>query len=309
LIASTLPETLCRVIQGGPDRASELLTLAWGHIFFTGSSRVGRLVMQAAAATLSPVTLELGGKNPCIVLADADPRITAERIAWGKFLNAGQTCAAPDTCFVARPIFPKFLAALRTAIRTFYGPDPRQSPDYSRIAHPAHFDRLRAFVGKGTLLQGGDSDRASLYFAPTLLQPDPDADPTVLQEEIFGPILPLLPFDDLAEVRSRLEAWPVPLAAYIFSSQRRRALRVLNTLRCATAAINDTVLQIANPRLDFGGLGQSGFGAYRGHASFATFSHFQARWIKPQRPHLRLRFPPFRITLAWLKRFYDWLGG
>jgi acyl-CoA reductase-like NAD-dependent aldehyde dehydrogenase len=288
--------------------AEALLGARFDKIFFTGSTAVGRAVMAAAARHLTPVTLELGGKCPCIVCADAPLDVTARRIAWGKFMNAGQTCVAPDFVWVERPVREALLAALQGAIREFYGDDPRHSPDYGRIVHRRHFDRLRGLLNAGRVVCGGQHDPEALYFAPTILT-DVPLDAPVMQEEIFGPILPVLAFDRLDEVLTLLAQRPTPLAVYLFCRDRATQARVLAETRSGGVCLNDTVVHLLSKALPFGGLGESGMGAYHGRAGFDTFSHHRPVLRRTFFPDFRLRYPPPRFGLRVFKRVARWLLG
>lgn len=306
LINDIFPPEYCLVVTGTSQEAAALLDLPWDHIFFTGSTRVGRLVMQAAAKYLTSVTLELGGKNPCIVLADAPLEIAAERIAWGKFLNAGQTCGAPDHCYVQRQILEPFTEALNRVLSRFYGADPRQSPDFGRIVNQVHLDRLVGYLSQGRVLAGGQFDRESRYVAPALLTDVPETAP-LMQEEIFGPILPLLPFDDFGSLLVALRDRPKPLAAYVFTRDAACQAKALRDLSAGTMAFNDTLSQIASPRLPLGGVGASGMGHYHGQASFECFSHYKSVLAKGYAWNNRMKYPPYTVPLKWLKKIYPWL--
>lgn len=307
LITELFPPEYCQVVTGTAQEAAALLDLPWDHIFFTGSTRVGRLVMQAAAKHLTSVTLELGGKNPCIVLADAPLEVAAERIAWGKFLNAGQTCGAPDHCYVQRQGLQPFAEALIRVLSRFYGADPRQSPDFGRIVNTAHFDRLLGYLSQGRVLAGGQVDRGSRYMAPTLLTDVPENAP-LMQEEIFGPILPLLLFDDLDALLEILRDRPKPLAAYVFTRDAASQAKALQRLSAGTMALNDTLSQIASPHLPLGGVGESGQGHYHGQASFACFTHYKSVLAKGYAWNNRMKYPPYTVPLKWLKKIYPWLA-
>lgn len=306
ILAAALPPEHATVLQGGAETAESLLAQRFDHIFFTGGTAIGQRVAAAAARALTPCTLELGGKSPCIVCADADLRAAARRIAWGKFLNAGQTCVAPDTVWVQRTVAEDFLADLQGAITAFYGTDPRQSPDFARIVSEAHCDRLAALLDVGRLVCGGTVDRAVRYVAPTVLT-DLPADAPILREEVFGPILPVVPFDDLDTLLADLRDRPTPLALYVFARRRATQDHVLARTRSGSACVNDTVLQILNPRLPFGGLGPSGWGAYHGRSGFDTFSHARAVLRRGAGHDPAMRFPPFRTGLPVLRRVLPWL--
>jgi aldehyde dehydrogenase (NAD+) len=300
------PEYLT-VVEGGPQESQALLTLAFDKIFFTGSIPVGKLVAQAAARQLIPVTLELGGKSPCLVDETADLKGSARRIAWGKFLNAGQTCVAPDYLLVQESILPAFLEQLAATLTEFYGPDPAQSPDYARIINPKHFGRLCRLMAGTRIYAGGQTDAAQRYIAPTLLTEVSWQHP-LMQEEIFGPLLPVLPFRTLADAIAQVNAQPKPLALYLFSKSKKNQAAVLAQTSSGTACINETVSHLGNPHLPFGGVGSSGQGSYHGKASFEAFSHQKSVLRKPFRPDLPLRYPPYsQEKLTWIKRAFRWL--
>jgi aldehyde dehydrogenase (NAD+) len=309
LISATFPEEYLAVVQGARDAAEALLREKFDTIFFTGSTSVGRAVMSAAARHLTPVTLELGGKCPCLVCGDAPLEITARRIAWGKFMNAGQTCVAPDFVFVDRRVHAAFVDALKRALREFYGDDPQKSPDYGRVVNRRHFDRLTGYLRTGQVVHGGLHDAADLYLAPTILT-DVPTDAPVMQEEIFGPILPVLEFTALDDVLALLRERPTPLALYLFTPDRATQERVLAATRSGGVCLNDTVVHIVGPHVPFGGLGESGLGAYHGRASFDCFTHRRSVLRRSLAIDPKLRYPPPRVSLAMLKRaFRFFLGG
>ena len=306
MIRSCFPANYITVVEGERPAAEALLKEKFDHIFFTGSTATGRAVMTAAARHLTPVTLELGGKSPCIVCADAPLQITARRIIWGKCLNAGQTCVAPDYLLVDRRIREPLVAELRKALQSFFGDDPRTSGDYGRIVHRAHFDRLLSFLQDGTVLHGGESDADSRYLAPTLLgNVAPDA--PVMQQEIFGPILPVLEFDHLDEALSFIRARPDPLALYLFSTDKATCRRVELETRSGGLCLNDTVVHLLCKNLPFGGRGDSGMGAYHGKSGFERFSHYKTVVHRALRPDPDFRYPPAKVGLAKLKRFFPFL--
>jgi aldehyde dehydrogenase (NAD+) len=308
LIRATFPEEYVAVVPGERDTAEALLGEKFDTIFFTGSTPVGRAVMAAAARHLTPITLELGGKCPCLVCADAPPDTTARRIAWGKFMNAGQTCVAPDFVLVDRRIRPALLDALRRALHEFYGGDPQRSPDYGRIVNRKHFGRLTGYLGTGQVAHGGTHDAGDLYIAPTILT-GTTMDAPVMQEEIFGPILPVLEFDGLDDALARLRDRPTPLALYLFTHDRAAQERLLAATRSGGVCLNDTVTHMVGKHLPFGGLGDSGLGAYHGRASFDCFTHRRSVSHRSLAFDPKLRYPPPRIALATLQRVYRFLLG
>jgi acyl-CoA reductase-like NAD-dependent aldehyde dehydrogenase len=306
LITETFPAEYIVLVNGGPDVAEELLRERFDKIFFTGSPRVGRLVMAAAARQLTPVTLELGGKCPAIVCADAAVDLAARRIAWGKFIGAGQTCVAPDHVFVQRRLREPFLQAVKQNLLKFYGPDPHRSADYGRIVNERHFDRIVSYLTNGTVVCGGERDRGELYLAPTVLTEVTPAAP-VMQEEIFGPVLPVIEFDQVSEVIHRLRAAPAPLAVYLFTADRVLERELIGQIRSGGVCVNDVISQMLGTRLPFGGLGESGFGAYHGRAGFDAFSHQRAVLRRATWLDLPFRYPPQRLSTAGLKRALKFL--
>ena len=296
------PQLVCLLPPQEVGHAA-LLSQKYDYIFFTGSARVGRIVMTAAAARLTPVTLELGGKSPCIVDRTADLRLAARRIVYGKFLNAGQTCVAPDHLLVQREVKQPLMNELRRAIGELYGPDPLNSPDLGRIVNEKHFDRLLGLMEGQKVVVGGVWDREKRKIAPTLLdEVSPDA--PVMQEEIFGPILPVLTFDRLGEVIERQQTLPAPLALYLFTRSRANWRRVVEQVRYGGGCINDTVIHLANDHLPFGGVGESGMGSYHGKAGFAAFSHEKSVLLRPSLPDLPLRYPPYTsLGFSMVRKF------
>jgi aldehyde dehydrogenase (NAD+) len=296
------------VFEGGADVAESLLRQPFDHVFFTGSTQTGRKIMRAAAAHPAPVTLELGGKCPCIVCDDVDVRVAARRILWGKCLNAGQTCVAPDYVLVHARIRQAFLDEAVRVLQRFFGPAPQQSPDFGRIVNEREFDRLARYLSEGTVVCGGDHDRADLYIAPTLLL-DPDPDSAVMREEIFGPILPVLGFEDLAEVLAFLETRPRPLALYLFTDRADTQRHVLAATSSGGVCINDTVRHAFGKDLPFGGVGASGMGRYHGRAGFECFSNTRSVVRRSLAVDPGFIYPPTAVSLATLKRVYRRLFG
>jgi len=297
---------LAAVVEGGADTARCLLSEGFDRIFYSGGPDVGRLVMRAAADGPTPVTLELGGKNPCVVDRSADLAATGRRIAWGKLLNAGQSCVAPDYALVHREVKDALVAALADAVRDLYGDDPSRSPDYGRIASQRHFERLLGLMSQGTVVLGGETDPGDLYIAPTLMErPEPGS--ALAREEIFGPILPIVEWGDVEEAIAEIRSRPAPLALYVFASDRGLADAVLDAVPSGGACVNDVISHMANDALPFGGVGPSGMGAYHGKASFDTFTHYRSVMRKGFALDLPVRYPPYekrRRWLEWLSRLY-----
>ncbi|PSN20312.1 aldehyde dehydrogenase family protein [filamentous cyanobacterium CCP5] len=301
LIGEIFDPNYVAVVEGGVETAQALLQLKFDHIFFTGGTRVGQIVMEAAAKHLTPVTLELGGKSPCIVDTDVDIKTTAKRILWGKFLNAGQTCVAPDYLLVHEEIKVPLLEALKTTLQESYGENPAESPDLARVINERQFDRLAGYLESASIYFGGDRDRSQGYIAPTLLEPVTWDDP-VMQEEIFGPILPVLPYGDLGEAIAAINARPKPLAIYLFSRNKQIQQRILAETSSGGVCINEVFMHIAIWEMPFGGVGQSGIGAYHGKTSFDTFSHQKSVLKKPFLLDINWRYAPYAGKLSLLKK-------
>ena len=306
LVQETFDEAYIAVAEGGVEVTRQLLAQRFDYIFFTGSTRVGQIVMKAAAEHLTPVTLELGGKSPAIVAEDADIALAARRIAWGKFLNAGQTCVAPDYILVQEQVKEELVLQLTKCIREFYGDAPAQSPDYARIINDRHFDRLSTYLQQGAIRAGGQTNSATRYIAPTLLDQVTWQHP-VMQEEIFGPILPILTYQELQEAIDEVNAHEKPLALYFFSSSEAKTEAVLRSTQFGGGCINDTLSHLANPNLPFGGVGGSGMGSYHGKSSFDLFSHQKSVVHRGTWLDLPLRYPPYGNRLSSLRRFFKWL--
>ncbi len=308
LIEKLLPRYLdpeaIQVVQGDAGEAARLLEQRFDMILYTGGARVGRLVMAAASRHLTPVVLELGGKSPALVHDSADLDEAVRRIAWGKSLNAGQTCTAPDYVLVPRQRTAAFLDAYRATLSRFHGQDAAASPDYGRILNRRHFDRLSAYLGDGRVVIGGDSDADRLFIAPTVLV-DVATGAPVMQEEIFGPILPLIPYDSWDEALAFVRARDKPLAAYAFGRDRAALDRAERDISSGAFCGNDVILQQTVPDLPFGGVGASGMGSYHGRAGFDAFSHAKAVLRRSPRFDSGLRFPPHpEAKLRKLKNFF-----
>ena len=300
LVPAALADGLVQVVQGGPETAQALIGRGFDHVLFTGSQRAGALVAEAAGRRLTPVTLELGGKCPALVDESADLALAARRLAWAKFLNAGQTCVAPDFVLVPEERSDELSERLGQNLDRFYGGDPAESPDYGRIVHEAHFRRLDRLLAGLPVHWGGERDPERLYFGPTITGPWP-AGHAAGREEIFGPILPLLPYRDLDEALRRIAEHPDPLALYVFSRRREPIRRAAGAVRSGALVTNDAVVHCANPALPFGGVGRSGHGSYHGVHGFELLSHQRAvlnaaTWLDPP-----VRYPPYRGKLGLLR--------
>ena len=305
LMAEAFPPEVVQVVLGDGAVAARLLEERFDHIFFTGGGRVGRLVMAAAARHLTPVTLELGGKSPAIVLEDADIATTARRLVWGKGLNAGQTCIAPDHLLVQPSCRDALVAAMAEEIQRFYGSDPLASPDLGRIVNAAQFTRLQGLLaaaqGRQQVLVGGRWEAEQCRIEPTLVAVDGPEDP-LMQEEIFGPILPLQLVANLEQALEEVRRRPKPLALYLFSRSAAAQRRVLEASSSGGVCFNDVVLQAGAAALPFGGVGESGMGSYHGQAGFLTFSHQRSVLRRPFWLDLPFRYPPYAGKLALVKR-------
>lgn len=302
LIPRYLDTDAIAVVEGGVPETTALLEQRFDHIFYTGNGRVGRIVMTAAARHLTPVTLELGGKSPCIVDRSCDLEVTARRVVWAKTFNAGQTCVAPDYVLVDRAVHGRFLELVGRTIEDFFGKNPKDSDDLARIVNERHFDRLMGLIDGQKVLFGGDSDRDSRYIAPTVLD-DPAPDSPVMSDEIFGPILPVIPYDDIDAAIGFINDRPKPLALYIFAESDAVCDRVLERTSSGGACINDCMTHLAVPDLPFGGVGESGMGAYHGKEGFDTFTHKKSVFNKSRHLDLPVRYPPYSDRkVRWARR-------
>ncbi|HVL02152.1 MAG TPA: aldehyde dehydrogenase [Dongiaceae bacterium] len=293
-----------QVFLGSTEVTDALLEEQFDHIFFTGSPRVGRIVLAKAAKYLTPVTLELGGKSPTIVHSDAKLDVAAKRILAGKLMNAGQTCIAPDHLFVHASVKDVFERKLVETLKTFYGSNPQQSPDFGRMINAKHFDRVTGLIDQAKVLAGGQSDKKDLYIAPTLLH-NVTLDDAVMKEEIFGPVLPIISYNSLSEIYEHVKKLPQhPLALYLFTESKDVEQEVLANIQFGGGCVNNTLMHIANGNLPFGGVGESGMGAYHGHKSFLTFSHARSvlkssTFIDPP-----LRYAPYKNKVKIFKMLF-----
>lgn len=289
------------VVEGGRETSQKLIAEKFDHIFFTGGTAVGKIVMEAAAKNLTPVTLELGGKSPCIVDSEINLEHTAKRITWGKFINAGQTCIAPDYLLVDQKIKTNLVDSLKKCLQEFYGENPAKSPDYARIINQKHFERLVYLLKDGEIIIGGETEPGARYIAPTLIHNVYLTDP-IMQEEIFGPILPIIEYSDITEAIALINSRPKPLALYLFSQNKNLQQRILQETSSGGVCLNDTVMQVGVSSLPFGGVGDSGIGSYHGKASFDTFSHYKSVLKNSFLFDLKWRYAPYQGKLAFLKR-------
>lgn len=302
LIEKYFPQHYIATIKATANDMELILKEKFDYLFFTGGTAIGKKIMQAASQHLTPVTLELGGKSPCIVDDSANIPFAAHRIAWGKTCNAGQTCIAPDYIYVARNKKDELIKELQKTFQRFFGNDCKQSLNYGRIIDKRHFDRLINLLTNAKIIAGGEYDASTLYISPTLIEVT-DFNAPIMQEEIFGPLLPILIFDDIETVIHTLKQKEKPLALYLFSNNNTQQQRILNELSFGSACINDCLLQIANYYLPFGGVGMSGMGAYHGKYSFDTFSHTKSVYYKKFSFEAKIEYPPYSKTkLKWLRR-------
>jgi aldehyde dehydrogenase (NAD+) len=303
MVGELFPEEYVRVFEGDIEVASRLLEEKFDHIFFTGSPRVGRIVMAAAARHLTPVTLELGGKSPAIVHSDCDLKVAVRRIISGKMLNAGQTCVAPDHVFVHAAIKDAFISEATRVLKEFFGNDPSQSPDFGRLINDRHFERVKSLIDPLKVVVGGQTDKASKYIAPTLMR-DVSIDDAVMREEIFGPVLPVLTYDSLSEVFEQVRKLPRhPLALYLFTNSKAVEQKVLGNIQFGGSCINNTVIHVGNSHLPFGGVGESGMGSYHGVHSFEVFSHQRSILKSATFIDLKLRYAPYGNKVKLMRWF------
>lgn len=305
MISENFDEAHVKVVEGGKEIAEKLLAEKLDYIFFTGSVKIGKIVMQAAAQHLTPVTLELGGKSPCIIDKTADLGLAAKRIAWGKFLNGGQTCVAPDYLLIHKAIKPRFVRLFKEQVAEMYGEDPQQSPDYPRIINEAHYKRLVDYLKQGRVLMGGKTNDDERYIAPTMLD-ELSWDDQVMQEEIFGPILPIIEFEAIEEAAQLIANHPKPLALYLFSENNDNQKYITEKVSFGGGCINDTVAHLVNTNMPFGGVGDSGIGSYHGRSSFQTFSHQKSVMKKATWLDVPLRYAPYKGKMKWLKMAFRW---
>ncbi|WP_038268027.1 aldehyde dehydrogenase [Zhouia amylolytica] len=301
IIKAVFPVEYVSVVEGGVEVSQKLLSFKWDYIFFTGSTAVGKIVYKSAAEHLTPVTLELGGKNPCIVDETAKINLAAKRIVWGKFINAGQTCIAPDYILVHHKVKDQLLEALKRNIEKSYGKNVEASPDFARIVNHKHYKRLISLLEDENVVFGGLTNESDNYLAPTLVN-EPDLEAAIMKEEIFGPILPILSYkneDDLTKIMGK---YSKPLATYIFSTKRKFQKKIVHLNSFGGGAINDTIIHIANKDLPFGGVGDSGIGAYHGKLSFDLFSHHKSVLKKANWIDVPLRYPPYKLPLKLAKK-------
>lgn len=306
IIEKTFHVNHVEVFEGGVEVSNQLLAKRWDYIFFTGSVAVGKVVAKAAAENLTPITLELGGKNPCIIDETANLKLAAKRIVWGKFINAGQTCIAPDYILIQKNMKVNFISFLIEEIIKAYGKKMDKSPDFARIINTKNWLRLASMIEPEKVIFGGETNANELYISPTLIE-EPALDSPVMKEEIFGPILPILIYETEADIENVISRYEKPLSFYVFSENKSFAKKLIKTYSFGGGCINDTVVHFSNKRLPFGGVGHSGMGAYHGQLSFDIFSHHKAVVKKANWLDLPMRYAPYKDKLASIKRILDWI--
>ncbi|MCL4144868.1 UNVERIFIED_CONTAM: hypothetical protein GTU68_064395, partial [Idotea baltica] len=294
-------------IEGGVEIATELLEQKWDHIFFTGSTKVGKIVAKAAAKHLTPVTLELGGKSPCIIDETVNLKLVARRLVWGKLLNGGQTCIAPDYVIVKANIKEQLITALKQEIMRRYGEKPIESPDFPRIINKSNFNRLKSLLENETIVFGGEVEETKNYIAPTLID-EPNLESKVMSEEIFGPILPILTYNTEDDIKHIIHHFDRPLALYVFSENKSFTKQIITTYNFGGGVVNDLLIHFGNHRLPFGGIGASGMGSHHGKHGFDTFTHEKSivkrgNWFDPS-----FRYPPYKGKMSLLKKVFKYFG-
>jgi len=307
IVNKICPASLAAVVQGGIPEATELLEQHWDYIFFTGSTKVGKIIARAAAQFMTPVTLELGGKSPCIVDESVNIKLAAKRIVWGKFLNAGQTCIAPDFLIVHSKIKDHFIEALKSEILISYGDNPELSNDFARIINSNNLNRLIDLLNNVKVIHGGTFNRDDHYLSPTLID-EPSLESGIMQEEIFGPILPIISFNSEEELDLHLSKLDTPLSLYVFSNRNKFAQRIINKYSFGAGVINDVLIHFGNHRLPFGGIGRSGMGAYHGKFGFDAFTHQKGIVKKANWLDIPFRYRPYKGKLKGLKWMFKWLS-
>lgn len=301
MLSELFQEELVAVVEGGVEESTALLKEPFDYIFFTGSVGVGKVVMEAAAKQLTPLTLELGGKSPCIVHKDAKIDVTARRIVWGKFLNAGQTCVAPDYMYVHTSVKKQLIEAMRHEIEEQYGKEPLHNDNYVRIVSERHFERLCTFLKDGKTVIGGNYKKETLHIEPTVLT-NVTWKSTVMEDEIFGPILPIIEYDNIEDVIDTIQQHPKPLALYVFSEDKEVQRQVTSNISYGGGCINDVVYHLATPYLPFGGVGSSGLGSYHGEESFRTFSHYKSILAQSTAFDMKIRYSSTKSALKFIRK-------
>ena len=306
ILSNVFDKNHVEAIEGGVEVSQKLLSQRWDYIFFTGSIAVGKIVAKAAAEFMTPVTLELGGKNPCIIDETANLKLAAKRIVWGKFINAGQTCIAPDYLLVHKNVKLEFVEHLKQEINNAYGENPELSPDFTRIINIRNWERLLHLIESEKVVFGGNSNKENCYLAPTLID-NPSHDSEIMKDEIFGPILPILSYENTVDLKHVISKYEKPLSLYVFTTNNYFAEEMIQKFSFGGGCINDTVVHFSNHRLPFGGVGHSGIGAYHGTLSFDTFSHKKAIVKKANWIDLPMRYAPYKDKLKTIKKLLKWM--
>ena len=306
IITESFETNHVEVVQGGVEVSQKLLSQRWDYVFFTGSVAVGKIVAKAAAENLTPVTLELGGKNPCIIDETANVKLAAKRIVWGKFINGGQTCIAPDYLLVKPQIKEMLIQSLIEEIENAYSKNIQSSKDYCRIVNDKNWERLTQLIDPEKVIYGGKTNKETLYVAPTLID-ETDFESEIMKDEIFGPLLPIVTYETESDLESIISKYEKPLALYVFTENHSFAETIINKFSFGGGCVNDTVIHFSNKRLPFGGVGHSGIGAYHGTLNFDTFSHKKAIVVKSNWLDLPMRYAPYGNKLSYIKRFLNWL--
>lgn len=306
IIAKVFDKNHVKVVEGGIEVSQKLLAKRWDYIFFTGSPTVGKIVAKAAAENLTPVTLELGGKNPCIIDETANLKLAAKRIVWGKFMNAGQTCIAPDYILIQKDMKSHFVEYLKEEITKAYGENPSESPDFARIVNTKNCQRLINMINAERVIFGGQTDINDCYIAPTLIEETLPFG-QVMKEEIFGPILPIITYENETDIDTVISRYEKPLSLYIFTENRLFSKQMIQNYSYGGGCVNDVLVHFSNNRLPFGGVGHSGIGAYHGSLSFDTFSHKKSILKKSNFLDIPMRYAPYKDKLPTLKKLLKWL--
>ncbi|MBK9224476.1 MAG: aldehyde dehydrogenase [Flavobacterium sp.] len=306
ILNQTFDKNHVDVIEGGIEVATALLTQRWDYIFFTGSVEVGKIVAQSAAQFLTPVTLELGGKNPCIIDDSAELQLAAKRIVWGKFVNAGQTCIAPDYILIQATVKEKFISFLKDEITNAYGENPEFSPDFSRIINSKNWYRLSEMLNGSNIIFGGQTNEETLYISPTLID-EPSENHALMKGEIFGPLLPIIAFENEAAIQKIISKYEKPLALYVFSKNSKFSRKIIQEYSFGGGCINDTMVHFANKRLPFGGVGHSGIGSYHGRFGFDTFTHKKSIVKKGNWIDIPIRYAPYKDKINFVRKLLKWL--
>ncbi len=299
-------EPYITVINGAVFETQVLLSMDFDYVFFTGSPAVGKIVMEKCSQNLVPVTLELGGKSPCIVCKDINVKVTARRIAWGKFTNAGQTCIAPDYLFVHKKVKNELIREIESAVIDFFPPDIEESDEYSRIVNEKHFNRIVSYIKNADVIFGGQYNASDYFIAPTLIN-QPDKTDDVMCDEIFGPVLPVFEFEDIEEVMNYINSGASPLALYVFTKDNKTQDRIIRGTRSGGMSINSTMSHFLSHKLPFGGVGRSGIGMYHGKYSFDTFSHFKSVMKKSFKFDMRMKYQPYKKRFNLIKKMVKWM--